>query len=172
MRSDGGIDAGVKDPAVMFVAAILLTVHSSFGESTSDNCRTSPGASARPGLHWYYRTDRTNNRHCWFLNTEGMDVHSHGNVPSHPMPKHENVVEQTTRSQSDAIVLQVPINPSDNNVVTIATGNSFQQVVGSNSSATERQALIIKNNALKNTFPASDPVSIVQPAPRPPTSTA
>jgi hypothetical protein len=136
---------GSKIQPVMFVAAILLTVHSSFGGSTSDNCRTSPGASARPGLHWYYRTDRTNNRQCWFLNTEGMDVHSHDNVPLHPMPQHENVVEQATQSQSEAVVLQVPINPSDDNVVTIATGNSFQQVVGSNSSATERQALIIQN---------------------------
>jgi hypothetical protein len=62
------------------------------------------------------------------------------------MPQHENAVEQATRPQADAVVLQVPINPSDNNVVTIATGNSFQQVVGSNSSATERQALIIKND--------------------------
>jgi hypothetical protein len=74
-----------------------------------------------------------------------MDVHSHDNVPLHPMPQHENVVEQATQSQSEAVVLQVPINPSDDNVVTIATGNSFQQVVGSNSSATERQALIIQN---------------------------
>jgi hypothetical protein len=137
---------GSKIQPVMFVAAILFTVHSSFGGPTSDSCRTSPGASTRAGLHWYYRTDRTNNRQCWFLNTEEMDVHSHGNVPSHLVPQHENVVEQATRPQADAVVLQVPINPSDNNVVTIATGNSFQQVVGSNSSATERQALIIKND--------------------------
>jgi hypothetical protein len=133
---------GPRIQPVMLVVlpGILLTAQSSFGESTSDNCKTSPGASARPGLHWYYRTDRTNNRRCWFLNTE------HGNVASHPMPQHENVVEQATRPQSGAVVLQVPINPSDNNVVKIATGNSFQQVVGPNSSATERQALTIKNN--------------------------
>jgi hypothetical protein len=139
---------GSKIQPIMLVAlpAILLTAQSSFGGSTSDNCRTSPGASARPGLHWYYRTDRTNNRHCWFLNTEGMQVHSHGNEASHPLQQHENVAEQATQSQSGTVALQVSIIPDDNNVVTIARGNSFQQVVGSNGNAAERKALIIKNN--------------------------
>lgn len=41
--------------------------------------------------------------------------------------------------------LQTSVNTSDNNLVTIATGNTFQQVAGANG-GTERQALIIKNN--------------------------
>jgi hypothetical protein len=41
---------------------------------------------------------------------------------------------------------KIPINPSDDNLITIATGNTFQQVIGSNGSAAERRALIIKNN--------------------------
>ena len=41
---------------------------------------------------------------------------------------------------------QIPIDPSEDNLVTIATGNTFQQVIGSNGSAMERHALIIKNN--------------------------
>src|SRR5262249_33461114 len=72
-------------------------------------------------------------------------------------PRHESVAEQTNNvaeqpqgihSQKDIVeaALQTPINPSENNLVTIATGNTFQQVIGSNGSATERQALIIKND--------------------------
>jgi hypothetical protein len=135
---------------LVVLPAILLTTQSSFGGSTIVECKANPGASARAGLHWYYRTDRTNNRHCWFLTSEGMHVPSHGNVVSRLMPQDERVAEQAdaTPSQNDAIQTtpQIPINPSDDNLVTIATGNKFQQVIGSNGNAAERRALIIKNN--------------------------
>jgi hypothetical protein len=71
--------------------------------------------------------------------------------------RHESVVEQTNNvaeqpqgmhSQNDIVegALQTPINASDNNLVTIATGNTFQQVIGFNGTATERQSLMIKND--------------------------
>jgi hypothetical protein len=87
-----------------------------------------------------------------------MQVHAHEDVVSpNRKPRHESVAEQTNnvaeqpqgiRSQNHIVeaALQTPINPWDNNLVTIATGNTFQQVIGSNGSATERQALIIKND--------------------------
>jgi hypothetical protein len=66
------------------------------------------------------------------------------------MPQDEHVTEQAdaTPSQNDTVqtTSQIPINPSDDNLVTIATGNTFQQVIGSVGSAAERRALIIKNN--------------------------
>jgi hypothetical protein len=66
------------------------------------------------------------------------------------MPPHEHVAEQAdgTPSQNDTVQTtpQIPIDPSDDNLVTIATGNTFQQVIGPNDSASERRALIIKNN--------------------------
>jgi hypothetical protein len=135
---------------LVVLPTILLTAQSSFGGPMSSECRTNPGASARAGLHWYYWTDRTNNRHCWFLISEGAHVPSHGNVVSRPMPEHEQVAEQAdgTPSQNYTVqtTAQIPINPSDDNLVTIATGNTFQQVIGSNGNVTERRALIIKNN--------------------------
>jgi hypothetical protein len=71
-------------------------------------------------------------------------------VLSRPMPEDEHVAEQAdaTPSQKDTIQTtpQIPINPSDDNLVTIVTGNTFQQVIGSNGSSAERRALIIKNN--------------------------
>lgn len=125
---------------VILPTTILLTAQSSFSGSTSDECRTNPGASARAGLHWYYRTDRTNSRHCWYL----------GNVASHPTPQHDNVAEQAQeiQSQNDTVqtTLQTSINTSDPDPVTIATGDTFQQVIGANGGTTKRQALIIKNN--------------------------
>jgi hypothetical protein len=57
-------------------ALILVTGHSSLGEAKSDDCRAKPDASAPAGLHWYYRVDRANSRHCWYLHEQGMRVHS------------------------------------------------------------------------------------------------
>jgi hypothetical protein len=61
---------------VVLGSTILLMVRSSFGETTTD-CRASPKESAPQGTHWYYRVDRTNNRHCWFLSSARMYLRSH-----------------------------------------------------------------------------------------------
>jgi hypothetical protein len=36
-----------------------------------DECLSKPGATAPQGSHWYYRINRTNRRHCWYLGSEG-----------------------------------------------------------------------------------------------------
>ncbi len=64
-------------------AVLLVTGHSSLGEAKGDECRTKPDGSAPAGLHWYYRVDRANNRHCWYLHEQGMRVHSLINAASH-----------------------------------------------------------------------------------------
>ena len=68
---------------VVVVATIALTSETSFSETLQ--CRTSPGAAAPPGTHWYYRVDRTNNRHCWYTQAAGLPVYSRRNgMPSNP----------------------------------------------------------------------------------------
>jgi hypothetical protein len=63
-------------------AVILVTGHSSLGEAKGDACKAKPDSSSPAGLHWYYRVDRANNRHCWYLHTQGMRVHSLINATS------------------------------------------------------------------------------------------
>jgi hypothetical protein len=83
---------------LLMPATILLTSHSSIAESTGDECRTRPGTSASPGLHWYYRIDRTNNRHCWYLHAQGLQTHSLTNVTSREAAsRDENVGVQARR---------------------------------------------------------------------------
>src|SRR5262249_50310130 len=41
-----------------------------------DECKTAPRSSAPPGSHWYYRVNRTDQRHCWFLGPESAQVRS------------------------------------------------------------------------------------------------
>jgi len=67
---------------VVVVATIVLTSGSSLSETIQ--CRTSPGAPAPLGKHWYYRADRTNNQHCWYI-ASGLPVRSQRNgMPSNP----------------------------------------------------------------------------------------
>jgi hypothetical protein len=92
---------------VVLPATMLLTAQSGFGGSTSEECRTSPGTSAKAGLHWYYRVDRTNNRHCWFLHSDGMQISARGDVVS-LKPRHENVAKQVRETTTQSSTIQIP----------------------------------------------------------------
>jgi len=81
-------------------AAILMAGHSSLGEAKGDECKAKPDGTSPAGLHWYYRVDRANNRHCWYLHEQGMRVHSIGHATSHddarsdPVPENDTTGEQ------------------------------------------------------------------------------
>jgi hypothetical protein len=95
---------------IVLPATILLTAQSGFGASTSGECRASPGASAPAGLHWYYRVDRANNRHCWFLHSDGMQIIAHEDAQS-LKPRRENGAKQareTTPTQSSTKQIAPP----------------------------------------------------------------
>jgi hypothetical protein len=64
--------------AILATATCLSTLS---GLSETVQCRTSPGAPAPTGMHWYYRVDRTTNRHCWYINPPGMRIHARENKP-------------------------------------------------------------------------------------------
>ena len=61
---------------VLTPAALVATGYSSLGEAKGDDCKAKPDSASPAGLHWYYRVDRANNRHCWYLHEQGMPVHS------------------------------------------------------------------------------------------------
>ena len=76
-------------------AVILISGQSSLGEAKGDDCRAKPDGTAPAGLHWYYRVDRANDRHCWYLHEQGMRVHSVGN----PASRHSDVQTETAGEQ-------------------------------------------------------------------------
>jgi hypothetical protein len=100
-----GVD--VSNPMMFFVPAIVVvplvtilwTAQTSLAQPAADACKTEPGSSAPPGSHWYYRVNRTDQRHCWFLGPEGAKVRSQareapsrGSSPTRT-PQRENAVE-------------------------------------------------------------------------------
>jgi hypothetical protein len=110
-------------------ATIVLTSHSSIAESTADECRTKPGTSAPSGLHWYYRVDRTNNRHCWYLHAQGLQTHSQTNGTSRDS-QDENTAAQAGQGPSRIASIQpapaerrgVPRTPSETPVLEASAG--------------------------------------------------
>jgi hypothetical protein len=92
-------------PAILVAvpAALWLAAQPSFGEAVGDTCRASPGAAAPQGLHWYYRVDRATKRHCWYLNTGGIHVHSFANVAA-PAPSQYESARESAGAETNATV--------------------------------------------------------------------
>jgi hypothetical protein len=90
---------------VLVPATIVLTSHSSIAGSTADECRTTPGTSAPSGQHWYYRVDRTNDRHCWYLHAQGLQIHSQTNVTLRDS-QDENAAAQAGQAPSPIVTIQ------------------------------------------------------------------
>src|SRR5262249_30111850 len=61
---------------VVPLATALVTVQTSRAEPAVDECKTKPDSSAPAGSHWYYRANRADQRHCWYLGPEGAKVRS------------------------------------------------------------------------------------------------
>lgn len=43
-------------------------------QGTADECLAKPGGTAPQGSHWYYRVNRADGRHCWYLGPGGQKV--------------------------------------------------------------------------------------------------
>jgi hypothetical protein len=48
-------------------AAVAAPARSSRAEPAADDCLGEPNRTAPQGSHWYYRTDRSTSRRCWYL---------------------------------------------------------------------------------------------------------
>jgi hypothetical protein len=97
---------------VLMPVVILMTGHSSVAESTSNDCKSGPGSSAPPGMHWYYRVDRANNHHCWYLHSQGMRVHSHADLTSQS-PNSENVPDRLEPTLQTGVLQPAPQQTPD-----------------------------------------------------------
>jgi len=56
-------------PGIIFlvVASLSATTRSGLAESAADECKSKPDGASPPGSHWYYRINRADGRHCWYL---------------------------------------------------------------------------------------------------------
>jgi hypothetical protein len=78
----------------VLLSATGLTGRSSFAQAAAqattqpapDECLSKPGATAPQGSHWYYRINRTDRRHCWYLGKEGARARDASTRTSSPKP--------------------------------------------------------------------------------------
>jgi hypothetical protein len=61
---------------LMHLRGVLTTALLLLGNSVlhaADDCLTEPKPGATPGRHWYYLTNHTTHRRCWYLARPGTD---------------------------------------------------------------------------------------------------
>lgn len=83
------MSAQISRPIGIFVfACALLALRTLAVPNTAfaADCLTAPNSSMPPNSHWYYRTDRTHQRKCWYLqansqNSEHRSVLTTGDAP-------------------------------------------------------------------------------------------
>jgi hypothetical protein len=77
--------------------------------SRADDCITQPGAAPPQGSHWYYHSDRANNRQCWYLAAESAKVRPQ--TRQAPSPVSQNPKPNARSQQSaDAVPLYVSMS--------------------------------------------------------------
>lgn len=64
-------------PAIFLVApaVVLLTMRAGASLPAAEECRARPGLTTPRGAHWYYRVNRADKRHCWFLGSAQARAH-------------------------------------------------------------------------------------------------
>jgi hypothetical protein len=62
-------------PFVLAASVVAISLSATTGDA-ADECLSGPKGVAPKGSHWYYRVDRSNGRHCWYLGAEGQRVRS------------------------------------------------------------------------------------------------
>jgi hypothetical protein len=122
---------------VILIAAVSLTGRSSFAQlaaqgaapaaakGATDECLAKPGATAPQGSHWYYRINRADGRHCWYLGAEGAKVRARAREADQqaraPSPKPlppaaespaEPAVAQTTVGETKSVVADASSEPA------------------------------------------------------------
>jgi hypothetical protein len=121
---------------IALMPAVLLVVSdSSLGEAKADECKIKPEGAAPAGLHWYYRVDRTNNRHCWYLHTQGMPVHSPVSATSRNRDIQNDTVDEQAAKTPDEQVAKTPDEQEAKQPLVIETP---QTVFGPNDSSADR----------------------------------
>lgn len=64
------MSAQLRPIATIAFASALLAFGAPANIAFAVDCLTAPNSPAPPNGHWYYRTDRTQERKCWHLQTD------------------------------------------------------------------------------------------------------
>jgi hypothetical protein len=101
---------------IIALATVVLGAQASVAEPAADECKTTPGSSAPLGQHWYYRVNRSDQRHCWYLGAESTKVRAQTRekASSSPAQMAREEASETTRTMPPPPmeILQAPSAPT------------------------------------------------------------
>ena len=116
--------------ALLAVATIFIVAVQ--GARAADECLEKPNAPSPQGSHWYYRTDRTTNRQCWYLSPERGKVAPlarQDTAPAQPSskmsaPSAQTLVQATAAETATAEV--IPAGAAAPIEITAGQGNTSE----------------------------------------------
>ena len=101
--------------AAMLVVLPAAALAVPFAKAAAAECRTTPGSSAATGKHWFYRVNRSDHRHCWYLGSAQSEQSSHarGEIPI----VNRQLVRHSALEQPDGDKQTAPTSPRPEEVV-------------------------------------------------------
>jgi hypothetical protein len=85
------------------------------------DCLTAPSSAAPPNSHWYYRTDRTQDRKCWHLQTDGGPSEQAAAHAVRETPAKPSQAVAGAPGFKDSVTQHASAKPSDQDVETLYT---------------------------------------------------
>ena len=123
--------------ALLAVAVIfIVTVQ---GARAADECLEKPNAPSAQGSHWYYRTDRTTNRQCWYLGSErgkAGTLARQDTAPARPQSSKTSALPARTPAQATTAVETATAEVMPAGVMPIEITASQGNTPGANSTVT------------------------------------
>jgi hypothetical protein len=133
----------------IFFSGIVIGLRDNFAQA--QNCLSEPNTAAPAGSHWYYRSDRVNQRKCWYLRGVSGSI-GRGAPPTTATraaasENRATAAPISTNPREDASSLPLQLcSPSEHCQITIVTADKFQQVLPPNkANAPQRRAFTIEN---------------------------
>jgi hypothetical protein len=117
----------------------------------AENCLTEPNSAAPAGSHWYYRSDRANQRKCWYLRgvSESIEQATPETTAARAAASENRATSAPISTDPKENVSSLPLqlcSPSEHCQITIVTANSFQRVLPPNKAdAPQRRTFTIEN---------------------------
>jgi hypothetical protein len=136
-------------PAILVVplATALVTVQTSRAEPAVDECKTKPDSSAPVGSHWYYRVNRADQRHCWYLGPEGAKVRSQAREGASRVSRPTGTAPAREDSPETTQAMPPPMEPAQRTTAESASVAAAKDLAASSSDLPKTPDLVVQEPA-------------------------
>ena len=149
---------------LVFILAETFVVERS--SNAADECIRKPNAPAPQGSHWYYRTDRTSNRQCWYLGEESAKARASERqaVTSAPDSAPKRILQPLSENRDG--VVEPAVSGAAEKSPGVAVASIEWQPLPSSASSTGDTALQ-RNADEHSTVTSGDDLPVKSPTPSP-----